>query len=114
MCVSMCHHSLLYSFILHSLFTPLTSSPHSQRAFEPPEVQHDRLMVVSVAGFVVNLIGIFAFHHGGSGRSHDVVRWYRKQQKFVWPSWPTDSMAVFLNWLDNNNIISKPLYSVSG
>ena len=38
---------------------------YSQRAFEPPEVKHDRLMVISIGGFVVNLIGIFAFHHGG-------------------------------------------------
>lgn len=31
---------------------------------EPPEVRHERLFLVSVAGFVVNLIGIFAFQHG--------------------------------------------------
>ena len=31
-------------------------------------MSHDRLMVVSVAGFVVNLIGLFAFQHGGAGR----------------------------------------------
>ena len=41
-----------------------------QRAFEPPEVKHDRLFVISVAGFIVNLIGIFAFQHGGHGHSH--------------------------------------------
>ena len=28
-------------------------------------MSHDRLMVISVAGFVVNLIGLFAFQHGG-------------------------------------------------
>ena len=39
-----------------------------QRAFEPPEVKHDRLMVISVGGFIVNLVGIFVFHHGGSGK----------------------------------------------
>ena len=38
-----------------------------QRSFEPPQVKHERLMVVSVAGFVVNLVGIFVFQHGGSG-----------------------------------------------
>ncbi|KAK2149907.1 hypothetical protein LSH36_432g02042 [Paralvinella palmiformis] len=42
-----------------------------ERAFEPPEVHHDRLFVVSVAGFFVNVIGIFIFQHGGShGHSH--------------------------------------------
>ena len=30
-------------------------------------MSHDRLMVISVAGFVVNLIGLFAFQHGGAG-----------------------------------------------
>lgn len=39
-----------------------------QRAFEPPQVKHDRLMVVSVAGLLVNLVGIFVFQHGGSGK----------------------------------------------
>lgn len=28
-------------------------------------MNHDRLLVISVGGFIVNLIGIFAFHHGG-------------------------------------------------
>lgn len=41
-----------------------------ERAFEPPEVKHERLMIVSVAGFLVNLVGIFAFQHGGHGHSH--------------------------------------------
>jgi zinc transporter 5/7 len=39
--------------------------------FEPPEVHHERLLVVSVLGFIVNLIGIFVFNHGGDhGHSH--------------------------------------------
>ncbi|XP_064387134.1 zinc transporter 7-like isoform X2 [Halichondria panicea] len=38
-----------------------------ERAFEPPEVSHDRLMVISVGGFIVNLVGIFVFQHGGGG-----------------------------------------------
>ncbi len=38
-----------------------------QRSFEPPQVKHERLMVVSIAGFLVNLVGIFVFQHGGSG-----------------------------------------------
>lgn len=35
-----------------------------ERAIEPPEVKHERLLAVSVAGLVVNLVGIFAFQHG--------------------------------------------------
>ncbi|XP_071952723.1 zinc transporter 7-like [Antedon mediterranea] len=45
-----------------------------ERALEPPEVRHERLFAVSVAGFVVNLVGIFAFQHGhshGGGSSHE-------------------------------------------
>ena len=41
-----------------------------QRLFEPPEVHHERLFIVSVLGFVVNVIGIFAFQHGGSHHGH--------------------------------------------
>lgn len=42
-----------------------------ERALHPPEVKHERLFVVSVLGFFVNLIGIFVFHHGGaSGHGH--------------------------------------------
>lgn len=42
-----------------------------ERALEPPEVRHERLFVVSVLGFIVNLVGIFAFHHGQAhGHSH--------------------------------------------
>ncbi|CAM9762702.1 unnamed protein product [Lampetra planeri] len=41
-----------------------------ERAVEPPEVHHDRLLTVSVLGFFVNLVGIFAFQHGGHGHSH--------------------------------------------
>lgn len=42
-----------------------------ERALEPPEVKHERLFVVSVLGFLVNLIGIYAFQHGHShGSSH--------------------------------------------
>ncbi|KAL0270177.1 UNVERIFIED_CONTAM: hypothetical protein PYX00_007669 [Menopon gallinae] len=35
-----------------------------ERAIEPPEVKHERLFVVSVLGFIVNLVGIYAFQHG--------------------------------------------------
>ncbi|XP_038601705.1 zinc transporter 7 [Tachyglossus aculeatus] len=41
-----------------------------ERALAPPDVHHERLLLVSVLGFVVNLIGIFAFQHGGHGHSH--------------------------------------------
>lgn len=41
-----------------------------ERSFEPPEVKHDRLMLISVAGFLVNLVGIFVFHHGGGEHGH--------------------------------------------
>lgn len=41
-----------------------------QRLVEPPEVHHERLFLVSVAGFIVNLVGIFAFQHGGSHHGH--------------------------------------------
>lgn len=41
-----------------------------ERAIEPPEVKHERLFVVSILGFLVNLVGIYAFQHGGHGHSH--------------------------------------------
>ncbi|XP_039984254.1 zinc transporter 7 isoform X2 [Xiphias gladius] len=41
-----------------------------ERALEPPDVHHERLLPVSVAGLLVNLVGIFVFHHGGHGHSH--------------------------------------------
>lgn len=40
-----------------------------ERAIEPPEVKHERLFVVSILGFLVNLVGIYAFQHG-HGHSH--------------------------------------------
>ncbi|XP_018417476.1 PREDICTED: zinc transporter 7 isoform X3 [Nanorana parkeri] len=44
-----------------------------ERALDTPEVHHDRLLPVSVLGFLVNLIGIFVFQHGGNhhGHSHE-------------------------------------------
>lgn len=43
----------------------------AERFFSPQEVITDRLLLVSVLGFCVNLVGIFAFHdlhdHGGGG-----------------------------------------------
>ena len=34
-----------------------------ERLIDPPEISTDRLLIVSVAGLIVNLIGIFAFSH---------------------------------------------------
>ena len=45
-----------------------------ERLVEPPEVKHERLLIVSILGFIVNMIGIFAFHghgHHGHGHGHD-------------------------------------------
>lgn len=41
-----------------------------ERLVEPPEVKHERLLVVSILGFLVNLVGIFVFQHGGGGHGH--------------------------------------------
>jgi zinc transporter 5/7 len=42
-----------------------------QRLVEPPEVRTERLVLVSVLGFIVNMIGLYAFHdHSGHGHSH--------------------------------------------
>jgi len=41
-----------------------------ERIFEPPHVEHERLFVVSVLGFIVNLVGIFVFQHGGAHHGH--------------------------------------------
>ncbi|XP_072295156.1 zinc transporter 7 [Eucyclogobius newberryi] len=41
-----------------------------ERALEPPDVHHDRLLPVSIAGLLVNLVGVFVFQHGGHGHSH--------------------------------------------
>ncbi|XP_076816029.1 zinc transporter 7-like [Clavelina lepadiformis] len=42
-----------------------------ERLVEPPEVKHERLLIVSVLGFIVNMVGIFVFHgHGHHGHSH--------------------------------------------
>ena len=32
-----------------------------ERLVEPPEVKHERLLVVSILGLLVNLVGIFVF-----------------------------------------------------
>lgn len=41
-----------------------------ERMGAPPEIHHERLFVVSVLGFIVNLIGIFVFQHGGDSHGH--------------------------------------------
>ncbi|CAG8661247.1 9154_t:CDS:2 [Acaulospora colombiana] len=40
------------------------------RLFEPPEMNTDKLLLVSFVGLIVNLVGIFAFNHGHHGHSH--------------------------------------------
>lgn len=43
------------------------------RVFHPPEISTDQLLLVSVGGLAVNLVGIFAFSHAhaaGHGHSH--------------------------------------------
>lgn len=74
-------------FLLFISFFILSESV--ERLIEPPEVgwwlrsvdnkvtfvsfqvKHDRLFVVSILGFIVNLVGIYAFQHGGAhGHSH--------------------------------------------
>ena len=45
-----------------------------QRLIHPPEMNTQRLLLVSFVGLLVNLIGIFAFNHGhahGHGHGHD-------------------------------------------
>lgn len=44
-----------------------------QRLIHPPEMNTQRLLLVSFIGLIVNLVGIFAFNHGhghGHGHSH--------------------------------------------
>jgi len=41
-----------------------------ERLVEPPEVKHERLLPVSILGFLVNLVGIFIFQHGGAAHGH--------------------------------------------
>ena len=41
-----------------------------ERIFEPPEVKHERLFLISVLGLLVNLVGIFVFQHGGGHHGH--------------------------------------------
>lgn len=41
-----------------------------ERIFEPPEVKHERLFIISVLGLLVNLVGIFVFQHGGGHHGH--------------------------------------------
>ncbi|KAJ3263722.1 hypothetical protein HDU77_010107 [Chytriomyces hyalinus] len=41
-----------------------------ERMFDPPKINTDSLLTVSVLGLLVNLVGIFAFDHGGMGHDH--------------------------------------------
>ena len=42
-----------------------------ERLVDPPEVKTDQLLLVAVLGLCVNLVGIFAFDHGGAHHGHD-------------------------------------------
>lgn len=44
-----------------------------ERISEPPEIKKDNLLIVAILGLLVNLVGIFAFDHGGMhhGHGHD-------------------------------------------
>eukprot|EP00741_Cyanophora_paradoxa_P013658 tig00020704_g13187.t1 len=46
-----------------------------ERVMEPPEISTDRLLLVSVLGLLVNIVGLVCFHdlhhgHGGDGHDH--------------------------------------------
>ncbi|KAK3811245.1 MAG: cation efflux protein [Benniella sp.] len=41
-----------------------------ERLLHPPEMNTHRLLLVSFMGFVVNMVGIFAFNHGHHGHGH--------------------------------------------
>ncbi|KAI8806315.1 cation efflux family-domain-containing protein [Cladochytrium replicatum] len=42
-----------------------------ERMFDPPKLETDQLLIVSILGLIVNLVGIFAFDHGHMhGHSH--------------------------------------------
>lgn len=52
-------------FIAFYIFTEAV-----ERLFEPPEVKHERLFIISVLGLLVNFVGIFVFQHGGGHHGH--------------------------------------------
>jgi len=41
------------------------------RIYEPPEIHSERLLLVSVLGFLVNIVGIYTFHDHGHSHSHN-------------------------------------------
>ena len=41
-----------------------------ERLITPQEIQTDNLLLVAVLGFIVNILGIIAFDHGGMGHDH--------------------------------------------
>ncbi|GAM24613.1 hypothetical protein SAMD00019534_077880 [Acytostelium subglobosum LB1] len=52
-----------------TLTLTLPSLKQSIRLMEPPEINTDKLLLVSVLGFIVNMVGVFSFH-GDHGHSH--------------------------------------------
>ena len=59
------NQNIFFSGFINGLFLLFISffifSEAVERLVEPPEVKHERLLVVSVLGFIVNLVGIFIF-----------------------------------------------------
>ena len=54
-----------------------------ERLVEPPEVKHERLLVVSILGFLVNLVGIFVFQV----RRPRLTEYYRNLSSPLFLSW---------------------------
>ncbi|MFH4975254.1 hypothetical protein AB6A40_001963 [Gnathostoma spinigerum] len=42
-----------------------------ERLYDPPHISTDKLMAVAVAGLIVNLFGMYAFHGESHGHSHE-------------------------------------------
>ncbi|VDO63589.1 unnamed protein product [Onchocerca flexuosa] len=41
-----------------------------ERLYDPPDISTDKLMIVAVAGLIVNIFGMFAFHGATHAHSH--------------------------------------------
>jgi zinc transporter 5/7 len=41
-----------------------------ERLFEPQDIKGEKLFLISVLGLLVNIVGIFAFDHGGMHHHH--------------------------------------------
>lgn len=86
--------------------------PVTQRALEPPDVHHERLLPVSIAGLLVNLVGVFVFQHGGHGHSHGeegTGSFCLFELMFALWLWPIE--VSFLD-LEDRNLLYLPLWLV--